>query len=71
MTKAGKLGDKIWKLEPGYVAAYTENPETWKKLSRWKGVEVMAEYFYRDTKQAVQFKAPVEKRKQIENTLNF
>lgn len=67
IIRSGTDNNEMWKLEPGYIAAYTEDKELIKKIKRNKSSrnwEIMAEYFKggKMTPFAVQYKIPAEQK---------
>ncbi|ASN05304.1 hypothetical protein [Virgibacillus necropolis] len=64
--------NEIWKLEKGYIAAYTEDKGLMQRIRRasTRGWLIMAEYYDLKTEKkpriAVQYKIPIEDRRQAE-----
>jgi len=58
---------ELWKLEPGWVAGYTEDRELIRRIKRYKhDWVIMADYFKNGWLVGVQFKIPSEQRRSAE-----
>ncbi|WP_010094472.1 hypothetical protein [Ornithinibacillus scapharcae] len=61
------MENELWRLEVGWLAAYTTDRQVVKNIKRsnkdWK---VMAEYMINGKIKATQFKIPVKDRRQAE-----
>jgi len=69
--------NELWRLEPGYIAGYTEDANLIQRIRRYKfkrDWRIMAEYHDLKTptnkRFAVQFKIPIEQRRQAERMFN-
>ena len=64
---------ELWKLEKGWIAAYTENKTTMKSIRRYKPEwAIMEEYYFKDNGKlkATQYKVPMSERRQAERMFN-
>ena len=64
----------IWELEAGSIAIYTEDKDVMRKIRRSYSdvAKIMAEYYHEDQGNkpyAIQYKAPLSKRKTFEKML--
>ncbi|WAA13887.1 hypothetical protein OE105_04610 [Fervidibacillus halotolerans] len=59
--------NELWKLEPGWIAGYTEDRELIRRIKRYKtDWQIIAEYYRFNKLVAVQYKIPAEQRKSAE-----
>ncbi|MCM3668011.1 hypothetical protein M3181_03215 [Mesobacillus maritimus] len=62
---------ELWKLEKGWLAAYTEDKTTIKSIQRYKPHwTIMAEYTDSGQLKALQYKIPMSERRQAERMFN-
>ncbi|GER71322.1 hypothetical protein BpJC7_26250 [Weizmannia acidilactici] len=58
------MRNDLWRLEPGWLAGYTEDRELIRRIKRYKkDWRIMADYFKYDRLVGVQFKIPIEQRR--------
>lgn len=61
------MTNEIWKLEKGWLAAYTEDRELIRRIKRYKkDWLIMADYFRNGRLIGLQFKIPIEQRRSAE-----
>ncbi|CDQ39069.1 hypothetical protein [Virgibacillus salexigens] len=61
------MQNELWKLESGWIAAYTEDRDVIRNIKRSnKNWRIMCDYFHRGKLIGVQFKIPMEDRRQAE-----
>ncbi|GIM46839.1 hypothetical protein DNHGIG_23880 [Collibacillus ludicampi] len=63
------MRNEIWRLNSDYLAAYTEDPDVWRKIKRSYGFKVMAEYYRNGKLFAMQYVVPNEKKRSIRHLL--
>ncbi|MYL53310.1 hypothetical protein GLW08_08155 [Pontibacillus yanchengensis] len=62
------MGNKLWRMEPGWLGGYTEDRDLIRNIKRSKkDWSIMADYFIRGRLKGVQFKIPADKRRVAEN----
>ncbi|CAN7226480.1 hypothetical protein [Rossellomorea sp. LjRoot5] len=65
------MSNALWKLEPGFIAAYTEDRELIKRIKRYKkNWSIMADYFRNGRLVGMQLKIPANERRQAERMLD-
>lgn len=61
------MKNEIWKMEPGWLGAYTEDRDLIRRIKRYKhDWVIMADYFKGNRLIGVQFKIPTEQRRPAE-----
>jgi hypothetical protein len=61
------MSNDLWKLEPGWLAGYTEDRDLIRRIKRYKkDWSIMADYFKNGQLKAVQFRIPIEQRRSAE-----
>ncbi|WP_235858235.1 hypothetical protein [Sutcliffiella cohnii] len=63
------MKNDIWKLETGWLGAYTEDRDLIRRIKRYKhdaGWVIMADYFKNGRLIGVQFKIPIEQKRVAE-----
>lgn len=63
------MANEIWKLFPGQLAAYTEDKDIMRRIKRYYGYPIMAEYEKDGKVIGRQYRVPMEKRRSIERML--
>lgn len=62
--------NELWKLQPGYLAGYTEDRDLIRRIKRYKkDWYITADYFRHGRLTAVQFRIPIEQRRPAERML--
>ncbi|MBM7598024.1 hypothetical protein JOC34_000381 [Virgibacillus halotolerans] len=63
------MTNELWRIQPGFIAGYTEDADLIQRIRRYKfknDWQIMAEYSKQNKRKAVQFKIPIEQRRQAE-----
>ncbi|WP_437184215.1 hypothetical protein [Weizmannia agrestimuris] len=61
------MKNELRRLEPGWLAGYTEDRELIRRIKRYKkDWRIMADYFKNGRLVGVQFKIPIEQRRSAE-----
>ncbi|KAB2332929.1 hypothetical protein [Bacillus mesophilum] len=61
------MENSLWKLEPGWLAGYSEDRELIRRIKRYKkDWTIMASYYKRERLISVQFRIPIEQRRPAE-----
>ncbi|MED4311688.1 hypothetical protein P9210_03600 [Heyndrickxia coagulans] len=61
------MSNELWRLEPGWLAGYTEDRELIRRIKRYKKEwRIMADYFKNGRLVGVHFKIPAEQRRPAE-----
>lgn len=64
--------NKLWKLETGWLAGYTENRDLIRRIKRYKNDwTVMADYYKYNRFIGCQYKIPIEQRRSAERMFNL
>lgn len=61
--------NKLWRLQRGYIAGYTESRDLMRRIKRYKepkGWAIMADYYKDNRLIGIQYKIPVEQRRPAE-----
>jgi hypothetical protein len=65
------MNNQLWKLEKGWLAGYTEDRELIRRIRRYKGWKVMADYYKYNRFMGCQYKIPIEERRAAERMFNI
>lgn len=60
------MSNEIWRLEPGWLAGYTQDKMLIRRIKRYKGWAIMARY----SDGAVQYRIPIAERRPAERMFN-
>lgn len=58
--------NELWKIEPGYLGAYCEDPEVWKKIRRsYPQFRVIAEHYKHGKLIGLTYRVPARNKRAI------
>jgi hypothetical protein len=61
------MDNEVWKLDTGWLAAYTEDRDLMRRIKRYKpSWRIMADYHKNDRLIGLQYKIPIEHRRAAE-----
>ncbi|MFD0827100.1 hypothetical protein ACT8ZR_15785 [Neobacillus sp. M.A.Huq-85] len=64
------MSNQLWRLEPGWLAGYTEDRKLIGRIRRYKDWAVMADYYKNNRFIGCQYKIPIEQRRAAERMFN-
>lgn len=62
--------NRLWRLDPDYLAAYTENPDIMARIRRYyRDIKVMARYYVGGKLIALQYRVPNRRKRSMRRML--